>query len=301
MAILQPDLIKVEGVDETIPLFEFRSEKLKPSVFIVAGQHGGEISGIGVAYRLIEYLKGIDIQGRVSIIPILNVWGVRAGTRENPLDGINMNSCYEGGGKSFSYRLAGLVKELAVEYDYVLDLHSAGYARYERHIIFHRDSDIQIARHFGFQFLIKRLTGKEGKGGSLTSVLSDLGKTALTLEMGGGHVVYREDLEAGLEGILRFFGRVGPVDVGLSLRKTPLDKVYREDCRVLVKAEEEGIYLPGAELGQEVKEGESLGGFIPPDGSGLKEVEAPQGGWLIYLRNKSRIGRGETIAALIPR
>jgi predicted deacylase len=301
MAILQPDLIKVEGVDERITLFEFRGGELKPSVFIVAGQHGGEISGIGVAYRLIECLKGIDIQGRVSMIPILNVWGVRAGTRENPLDGITINSCYEGGAESLSYRLADLVKELAAGYDYVLDLHSAGYARYERHIIFHHDNDIEIARHVGFQFLIKRFTGKEGKGGSLTSVLSDLGKTALTLELGGGHVVYREDLEAGLEGILRFFGRVGLVDVGLSLKKTPLDRVYREDCRVLVKAEEEGIYLPGAELGREVKEGESLGDFIPLDEPSLKEVEAPQCGWLIYLRNKSRIGRGETIAALIPK
>jgi len=300
MAVLQMDFIRVKGVDEGIPLFEFRGGELKPSVLIVAGQHGGEITGMGVAHRLIEYLKSIDIQGRVAIVSILNVWGARSGSRENPLDGININSCYGGGGESPSSRLAGLVMELAAGHDYVLDLHSAGYARYERHIIFHRDSDIEVARCFGFRFLIKRLTGKEGKGGSLTSVLSGLGKVALTLELGGGHVVYPEDLEGGVEGILRFLGRVGLVDVGLSLEKTALDRVYKEDCRVFIKAEEEGIYLPGVELGGEVKGGESLGGFIPLDGSGPKKVEAPQGGWLIYLRDKSRIGRGETIAALIP-
>lgn len=294
------DFLRVEGVVERISLFDFRSGELKPSLFILAGQHGGEITGIGVAYRLIEYLKMFDIQGRITILPLLNMWGARSGSRENPLDGLNINSCYEGEGESISYRLASLVMELALRYDYVLDLHSAGHARYERHVIFHRDCDIDMARHFGFRFLIKRFKGKEGKGGSLTSVLSSLGRMALTLELGGGHVVYREDLESGIEGMIRFLGQVGMVDVGLSSERTPLDRVYKKDCRVLIKAKEDGIYLPGVELGWGVKGGEPLGGFIPLDGSSLGEVKAPRAGYVIYQRDKCRIGQGETIAALIP-
>ena len=83
-----------ERAKTILSLYQF-SYQNSPSILFVAGQHGRELTPIFVATRLIEKLEQIQLQaGCVGVIPVVNLRGVLAGMRDNPVDGKNINWCY---------------------------------------------------------------------------------------------------------------------------------------------------------------------------------------------------------------
>ena len=189
---------------------------------------------------------------------------------------------------------------LAEEAEVILNLHSAGEARYLPHVLFYREEDADRAASLGFPFAIKRGTPE-----SLTQhIFSYLrpGQRTLTLELGGGIVVFPEDVTLSVDLIIAFLGRSGFLEPGDYEREpTPPEMVWLTDARLFVRAPGEGAFYPHAQPGTDFADGEPFGFFVALDDLHPRPVLAPTTGKLIYLRTRNRVPHGGTLAMFLPR
>lgn len=77
----------VEGQDINAYRSELKSDKY---IYLMAGVHGDEVEGVYVLDKLFEWLKDLEKEIPLIIIPILNKDGYRAGTRVNA-HGVDLN------------------------------------------------------------------------------------------------------------------------------------------------------------------------------------------------------------------
>ncbi|OZI56021.1 succinylglutamate desuccinylase/aspartoacylase family protein [Bordetella genomosp. 4] len=99
-----------------------------PRLLLTGGNHGDEYEGPIALSKLIQRLKDEPIQGRLIIIPTLNLPAVLNASRTSPIDGGNLNRLFPG-------RRDGSVTEMIAHYvetelfplvDGALDLHAGG-------------------------------------------------------------------------------------------------------------------------------------------------------------------------------
>jgi predicted deacylase len=278
--------------------------------------HGREHSGIQAAYALVEGLAAItDLRGTVEILPVVNPASFDAETRENPLDGRNLGECFTpppsasaADGKdrgrqelSQSEAIARAVLSRLDRADHLLDLHSAGEARYLPHAVFFREQDAPSAAASGLPFAMLRRRTREGRTtGTLSHAAFQRGIPALALELGGGITTYPEDIERGVRAILSLLAFWGYLAQRYGLRTTPADRVCVEADRKFIRAWEEGAFYPSCTLADIVARGRRLGTWISLQQLGAAPVTAVESGVLVYLRTRCRTHRGDTLAMLLP-
>ena len=100
------------------------------TVALLAGNHGDEYEGPLVLGRLIRELDRSALQGRLIILPTVNLPAVLAHTRESPLDGKNLNRIWPGdvNGTPTERIVAWLDQEIFTRSQVVMDLHTGGIA-----------------------------------------------------------------------------------------------------------------------------------------------------------------------------
>src|SRR6476646_5666593 len=62
-----------------------------PTLLALGGNHGDEYEGPVALMKLARTIESAQVQGRLIIIPALNLPAVMAGTRLSPIDGVNLN------------------------------------------------------------------------------------------------------------------------------------------------------------------------------------------------------------------
>ena len=304
------------GCEAEIPLFKVspisrEDEACRPSeksVFILAGQHGWEYTGILTAFELVRKLGNQEIRDEIAILPVSNPAATVSATRTNPVDGENLNAAYDSfpdpdtnDPASPSGILRRTIWQTALGYSRVVDLHSAGQARYLSHAIVVRESDVEEARLFGLPFVIRRSRGREGSGSTLTAAVYASGRRAFALELGAGCVVRRDDVNAGVRAVMRFLMSIGTI-AGFEEHGslTPMDQVFLHDVRTIVKARCRGIVWHRKALGEEVVEGEIISEVLSVQSWEPISIKSPVAGRIIYQRDHGLVAEGDTIAMLIP-
>jgi predicted deacylase len=294
---VEPDFLQVEGW--RIPLYRFgRGE---PLAVVLAGVHGWEHASVWTAYNLIQQLSYLQVKGRILVIPIANTPAFTGESRLTPQDGGNLGSAFGDqplGGLTGA--LAEVLRDLTLEATLVLDLHSAGEARYLPHVIYWRESDARLAAAAGLPFVLNRTTTREGSSDTLgQSLRAD--QTGLVIECGGGLVAWQEDVQTSLTGVRRLLAKRGFLSApGLDiLPPTPPERVFTTDQRRLLKAETEGAFYPQVDLGDRVQAGDPLGWWLPLNRLQPQLLQNPEYGLVIYLRTRNRVHPGQTLAALI--
>ena len=99
-----------------------------PTVLFAGANHGDEYEGPIALTKLRAKLEASDIQGRVIIVPTLNLTAFRAGKRTSPIDGGNMNRAFPGKADgTITEMIAHFVTtRFIVEADIVVDIHAGG-------------------------------------------------------------------------------------------------------------------------------------------------------------------------------
>jgi predicted deacylase len=261
-------------------------------------------------------------------LPVCNPMAYAAESRFTPGSERNMTLAFTAGPSGdLTEALSQAVLALAKGAEIVLNLHSAGEARYLPHVIFYRPEDTEWAASLGLPFVIMR-RGLEAIPNHIAARLQPEQRT-VTLELGGGIVAYPEDVAVGVEAVLALLGRSGFLEPGDYEREpTPPHLIYMYDARLLVRAPAEGVFYTQARLGANFSWGEPFGFWVPLDGlqpqpvlcpestEGLAEGPcpepaeglcpepaeglAPEAGKLIYLRTRNRVSQGETLAMFLP-
>ena len=81
---------RINGEALTFPVAVITGAGNGPRISIVSGIHGDEFEGVCALWKLIHQKNFIIKNGTLIVIPVANCPAYEAGTRESPIDGINL-------------------------------------------------------------------------------------------------------------------------------------------------------------------------------------------------------------------
>lgn len=283
-----------------------------PTVLFTGGVHGDEYEGPVCLIKLSRQLQPANIQGRVIIIPTLNLPAIRAGTRLSPVDDKDLNRVFPGNPRgTMTEIIAHYVREMILpRCDAVIDLHSGGYSMdFVPYISMHYlEDEVQYeqtrAALEAFQAPVGLIINEMSGEGLLDYEVEQAGKIFLCAEMGGAGVLSLPALraaETGARNILKHFGIIAGDVVTREAREEPPSRLMEvPDAGYYHMARSSGIYESFYELGQQVEPGEPIGQvhFYENLERDPEQVVAKQSGMLIITRGPGWVDRGDTVAVL---
>jgi len=251
-----------------LPVYVACGPKPGKTIVAIGGTHGDEYEG-PVAYKnLVQTFDASTmVEGRLIVLPVLNVPAFRAARRESPIDGMNMNRAFPGNPRgSITSRLAHFVTtEVLKRADTVIDIHSAG-ASMEiiRTMSFHQVNDPvlfeqfkETAFLFGTPFTMIYTSGMGT--GLLTEEAEAMGKVTIGSELGYGASTDFWGVKWAHEGTLNVMRYNGLIEGDIvSVTPPGLDKqrlVQNIDIDRWITAPVSGISEPLVPLGAYVTAG----------------------------------------------
>jgi predicted deacylase len=248
----------------------------------------------------------------VILMPRLCTPACDAGTRESPLDGVNMNRAFPGNAAgSITYRIAHFVaRHVLARADVVLDIHSGGrILRFPFCSSFHevphpaqQREMAATARLFDTPFVM--IYAKAMASGLLTDEAEAMGKITIGTELGYGEATIRQGVrhaETGIRNVLRRFGLLeGELERARSEGSPPPRIVRAVRLEDYVPAPISGIYEPTAEPGDAVSAGDLVGRIYDFDYAGSRplEMRAPRDGWLLVTPFAAPVEKGQTVVVV---
>ena len=285
-----------------------------PTISFTGGVHGDEYEGPVTLMKLARKLEASEINGRVIIIPSLNLPATLSGNRCSPIDGLNLNRVFPG-------KAAGTVTEMIADYftseivprsDVHVDLHSGGKTLEYIPCIFvphgvtqeARQEVLKTALSFGTDLAITQDDCFPDSGRFLSAMFSREGKPAYTCELAGAGRVSPKVVKMAEHGVRNIMQHVGvlhgnPVSNKTQGREeTRLVTVPHADCYVI--APDDGLYEPFIELGDSLAAGQEIGQIHYPQHHQKEpwKVITSQSGFLLCKRPPGKTQRGDNIAII---
>lgn len=283
-----------------------------PTVLLMAGNHGDEYPGQIAIMRMLRELSVEQINGRLIMIPILNMPASKAATRLSPLDGKNLNRCFPGDplGSVCEMIAHYLTTELFPLCDVVIDLHTGGRGVYfypcaHMHLVDDLEQRQRMARgaeayNTDFSFLYADIAGH----GLLPVEAENQGKTVITTEMGGGEVIPQPVHRLSQDGLRNVLIHEGVLqgefksrqDLGMP-RTRWVQSLDRSDY---IFAPESGLYESLIDIGTDVEAGQPLGNIHFPERPDRDPIviEANSSGVLIAHRGPTLTQQGDIVVCL---
>ncbi len=279
-----------------------------PQVLLLAGNHGDEYPGQIAILKLCRELGIQDIQGRLILVPILNLPASKASTRLSPLDGKNLNRCFPGKADGAVTEIIAhfLTTVLFPQVDAVIDIHTGG-----RGVDFvpcstmHLVSDLEQRRKMiaaaeawgtEFSFMYADIAGT----GLLPVEAENQGKIVVTTEMGGSELVPASIHRITQDGLRNVLVHLGVVRGEVAKRARPtrwLQALQREDY---LFAPESGLFEQTVMLGSEVAAGALLGQihFVEQPQRPPLPIAAAAAGVVLALRAPALTTQGDCVAVV---
>jgi len=281
-----------------------------PNALLIGGNHGGEYEGPVTLLKLARELEADDVQGRIIIIPALNLPAVVARQRVSPIDGRDMNRSFPGlWNGSISQVIAHYVHEVILPMcDAVLDLHSGGYSL---------DLSPFIAMHYlpdekqtlatraalgAFQapigLILEEFTGE----GLLDYAVERLGKIFLFTEIGGAGRLMPDTLEIAELGTCNFLKHLNVLEGEPVSRESrglkPMRLMEAPDPENYHIVSVDGIYESFYDLGALVEVDQPLGQvhFVQHPLRSPEIIRAKRAGVLVGTRAPGYVETGDCVA-----
>lgn len=284
-----------------------------PRVFLSAGLHGNELNGIVLLQRVRAALNLEDLRGTLVFVPVLNITGFRHNSRFFLPARTDLNRDFPGSPTGSAARVLAHVifTEIIQHCDAGLDLHDAGARnillphvrvhraapgefRYERgEELGCRDSGtLTLGRMAGTSIIFER-AGQPGMMATAAARL--LKKPILTLEVGGGAVLWEEFLKEGVQAVRNVLKYLKLLTGPIVLPRYQF--ILRERENYL--AEQDGYFERAVALGEPVHTGERLGRIVDPINNTATDLVAHECGVVFLLKMTSRVSQGEAVASIL--
>jgi predicted deacylase len=298
-----------------IPLTVFVGPKADSGrgLLAIGATHGNEYEGPIALKHLLAAgeIRAQDILGRIIVVPVLNVPAFRAGRRDTPDDGANLNRAFPGlAAGSITQRIAYfVVNRLFPQAHVVIDLHAGGQvARFAPCTSFHYVADAKqqkqmqdVARGFGVPFV---MIYQDKTPGLLTSTAERMGKISVGGEFGWGEGVSREGVSMCRQGVLAAAIAHGqlrgepPKNLHTPAERQQLIDNNERDC--YMTARRDGFFEPAADLGVHVKKGDRVAWLHDFDGDlcGAIEMLAPHDGIVSALAWGAKVVQGQSVVVV---
>jgi N2-acetyl-L-2,4-diaminobutanoate deacetylase len=270
-----------------------------PTVILEGGNHGDEYEGPIVISELIRDLDPSSVQGRLILMPAVNVHAVQAARRVSPVDGLNLNRSFPGDPQgSITQQIAAFVTDhIMPRGDAFLDLHSGGSSLdilpsaivepSEDPAL--RARNAAAARAFGAPLTV--VIDNMGEPRTATATAIRAGLVTVGTEMAGAGRVSLDALalcRRGVRGVLAHLGVLDPALAGAAANAPdagPLLCLDGPDAHVFAPVE--GVFEPFHPLGAAVSAGEPAGAVhFPWDPARAPERLAYTASGLLYARRQ---------------
>lgn len=281
-----------------------------PTVLFVGGSHGGEYEGPVSLTKLSRELKTEEIQGRVIIIPTLNMPAVLAGQRLSPIDGKDMNRVFPGQPNgTLTQVIAHYVHEAILPLcDAVIDIHSGGYSLslvpyISMHYLDDREQSEQtFAALKAFDapvgLIIKEISGE----GLLDYAVERMGKIFLCAELGSTATLSPRSVktaETGVRNILKHFEIIeGEIITREQEGRPPMRLMEVPSPKNYHIAMANGVYESFFELEAWIEAGQPIGQihFFENPGREPETITAQRSGMLLGRRGPGQVEVGDCVA-----
>ncbi len=283
-----------------------------PTILFTGGNHGDEYEGPVALMKLLRALEPAQVEGRVIVLPGLNMPALLAGQRLSPIDGMNMNRAFPGArGGTITAMIAHYIQTALLPLaDVVCDIHSGGRSMtFLPAVVVHQLDDAALMRRtldaaaiFGapVALVLKELDS----AGMLDTAAEDMGRLFISTELGGAGVLSPATVkiaDLGVRNLLVHFGICeGPLVTRAEQGLAPTRMMAVPDGACYTAAAENGLYEPFLEVGEPVRTGQLLGQVhdIERPGEPPAEKRAQRDGLLVCRLGPGCVRRGDTIAVV---
>ncbi|MDP2087259.1 MAG: succinylglutamate desuccinylase/aspartoacylase family protein [Gemmobacter sp.] len=284
-----------------------------PTVLLTGGVHGDEYEGPIAISRLARDLDPGRVQGRVIMMPAVNIPAIMADKRLSPVDGWDINRCFPGNPKgTFSQMLAHFMDSVILPMaDVSVDLHTAGHSMDSalstnmHHLPDpeKRRQTMAAAAAFGAPFNV--VFGGVDEGSTFTSCVERRGIISLGTELGGWGRVNIEGVRIGrrgIENVLRHLGVLdGTPDTAQADGSPATRHMMVRDADAYVFAPKSGLFEPTHYCGDAVRAGQVAGWlhFIEDIDTPPIELRYERDGIIWMGAGPGRVARGDVVAVLM--
>jgi N-alpha-acetyl-L-2,4-diaminobutyrate deacetylase len=295
-----------------IPIVSVRNGS-GPTILLTGGIHGDEYEGPIAVSRLAQTLRPEQVQGRVIMMPAVNVPAVLNNTRLSPVDNRDMNRCFPGNPKgTFSEMLAHFMDSVILPLaDVSVDLHTFGHSgdsalSTNMHAL--ADPAVlertrQAAAAFGAPYNVV-FSGVD-EGATFTSSVERRGILSIGTELGGWGRVNVEGVRIasrGISNILKHFKVIdGDIDTTQADGSPGTRHMVVPDQDYYLFAPAIGTFEPCNVVGQAVKAGEIAGylHFVEDVDRPALELRHKRDGIMWVVAGSGRVDRGDTLAVVM--
>ena len=271
---------------------------------LVTGTHGDELEGQYLAYMIGSYLNEniAMLDGIVDIYPALNPMGIDSITRGVPMFDLDMNRVFPGSkdGTMIETLCASIVDDIAGS-DVCVDIHSSNIFLKEipqiRMSVPTAPTLLPYAKmmNVDFVWIHESATVLES---TLAHTLNTRGTKTLVVEMGVGMRITKEYCRQLFDGILNLMKELGMWSGETAAVREPIVSEGREVG--FVNSDAAGIFVPCADFGDTVNEGDHIGDVVDPLTSNVVEkVEAVCSGMIFTLREYPVVYGGSLLARIL--
>jgi len=280
-----------------------------PTVLFTGGVHGDEYEGPIAVSELARTLDPGAVQGRVIMMPAVNIPAVLNDTRLSPVDNRDMNRCFPGNAKgTFSEMLAHYLDAVILPMvDASVDLHTAGHSGDSiSSTNMHRIADpagmartLAAAEAFGAPYNV--VFGGVDEGATFTSSVERRGILSLGTELGGWGRVNIEGVRIARRGLRRFLSFMEVIEAGPADSDPPTRHMQVGDRARYSFAPSAGTFEPCNLVGQSVRAGDPAGflHFVEDVDRDPIEVSYERNGILWMSAGPGRVARGDTVAVVM--
>lgn len=270
-----------------------RAPEAGPTVLLLGGVHGDEINGIEIVSQMEGAGEFEDLKrGTVIAIPLLNVFGFNAFSREVP-DGKDVNRSFPGSTVgSLASRIARtLTKKILPFVDIAIDLHTGGASRYNYPQIRYSGRD-SIAAELAHKFAPPYIIQQSMIPKSFRKVAFDLGIHAIVFEGGESVRLDGYSIEKGKEGITRILNAYGMMDKELPKLNYVPQVIQKTSW---LRARQSGVFIWSKSSGSYVHKNEPIGIIKDPFGTKKSMVISKVDGMIIGHNNASVVNQGDAL------
>jgi predicted deacylase len=277
-----------------------------PTALFTAGNHGDEYEGQIGLVKLVRALEPGTIQGRVIVLPAMNLPAALAGTRVSPIDDGNLNRSFPGdpdGGptKQIAFYVDSVLFPMA---DHFHDFHSGGSSLdYLPFASTHFGDDKELnarglaaLKAFGAPISVVWLNSKDPSFAPPAAMKR--GVVALGGEFGGCGSVNLDGVAIVERGIRRTLVHLGMMEPPPDQGPPPTTRLMHVPGRdYFVYAPEPGLFEPAVRLGDTVEAGQLAGQVHFVDNPARDPVPAHfrAGGTVVCRRHFGRCERGDCL------
>lgn len=277
----------------SIPVHVQRGKRDGPTLFVSAAIHGDELNGIEIINRLLKSRAIKRLRGTLIAVPMVNVYGVLSQSRYLP-DRRDLNRSFPGSKKgSLAGRIAHLfLNDIVQQCDVGIDLHTGAIHRSNLPQVRANLDDpetLEMAKAFGLPVLLN----SELREGSLRQAAGEMGVKMILYEAGEALRYDELSIRAGVKGIINVMRHVGMLNK--TQRQGHDIKMFVARQSGWVRANESGLVMHVAKLGDYVEQGQILAIIADPFGDELDQILSPQEGVVIGKQNIPLAQEGEAI------